>query len=390
MRKARLFSTLLLSAFIAINANAEDSEDRGFLSELLISDQLADSTGLDIRGWISTGVTLNTTSSSNFNGPVTFNDRADKLQLDQLYLILEKKITSESSEFGLGGRVDVMYGADAQFSQSVGFDDNLNGNNSPINQLAIPQAYLEANLPIGSGVTLKAGHFYTLLGYEVVTAPDNFFYSHSYSMQYDEPFTHWGALASYAISDKLTATLGAVRGWDNLSDDADGNLTTLGGLTYQASDDTTLVFSLISGNQGHNQNLTGYSLVATHIFDDKWSYVLQHDFTNYDAADGTKSWYGLVNYLFYELTEDSKLGVRFDWFNDADGFRVAGLRSASNASESNYYSVSLGLNTALYSNLIFRPEVRYDWQDGPVEQSAFADGNDRSQLLVAGNLILKF
>jgi hypothetical protein len=56
----------------------------------------------------------------------------------------------------------------------------------------MPQAYVETNLPIGKGLSVKVGHFYTLLGYEVVTAPDNFFYSHSYSMQYGEPFTHWG------------------------------------------------------------------------------------------------------------------------------------------------------------------------------------------------------
>jgi hypothetical protein len=31
--------------------------------------------------------------------------------------------------------------------------------------------------PIGNGVTIKAGHFYTIIGNEAVTSPDNFFYS---------------------------------------------------------------------------------------------------------------------------------------------------------------------------------------------------------------------
>ena len=41
-------------------------------------------------------------------------------------------------------------------------------------------------------LTVRLGHFYTIIGYEVVTAPDNFFSSHAYTMQYGEPFTHTG------------------------------------------------------------------------------------------------------------------------------------------------------------------------------------------------------
>ncbi len=50
---------------------------------------------------------------------------------------------------------------------------------------------------------LKVGHFYTIIGYEVVTAPDNFFYTHAYTMQYGEPFTHTGVLATYNANDQL-------------------------------------------------------------------------------------------------------------------------------------------------------------------------------------------
>ena len=39
----------------------------------------------------------------------------------------------------------------------------------------IPQAYAEAYVPVGNGLNVKAGHFYTPIGYESVPAPDNFF-----------------------------------------------------------------------------------------------------------------------------------------------------------------------------------------------------------------------
>jgi hypothetical protein len=67
-------------------------------------------------------------------------------------------------------------------------------------------------------LSIKVGHFYTTIGYEVVTAPDNFFYSHAYTMQYVESFTHTGVLASYSVSDSVSKTGGITRGWDNFSE----------------------------------------------------------------------------------------------------------------------------------------------------------------------------
>ena len=96
-----------------------------------------------------------------------------------------------------------MFGTDAIFTQAYGvpsFDVNtalnpLNRSNwdlRPAQQLmttafttiALPQAYLEAYVPVGNGLNLKVGHFYTPIGYETVPAPDNFFYTHAYTMQY--------------------------------------------------------------------------------------------------------------------------------------------------------------------------------------------------------------
>ena len=52
----------------------------------------------------------------------------------------------------------------------------------------------------GTGLNVKAGHFYTPIGYESVPAPDNFFYTHAYTMQYGEPFTHTGLLGNYKVN----------------------------------------------------------------------------------------------------------------------------------------------------------------------------------------------
>ena len=60
---------------------------------------------------------------------------------------------------------------------------------------AMPQAYGE----VGYGDwSVKVGHFFTPVGYEVVPATGNFFYSHSLTLFNSEPFTHTGVLGTYS------------------------------------------------------------------------------------------------------------------------------------------------------------------------------------------------
>jgi hypothetical protein len=173
---------------------AEEQKNRGPLASALMSDDFAEKSGLDVRGWISAGSTFNPGSGDGgYNGPITFNDKENELMMNQAYLIMERPVQRSGDSWDLGFRTDLIYGTDAAFNFSRGFDDRWTNNSvSRDYKWAMPQAYVETNLPIGKGLSVKVGHFYTLLGYEVVTAPDNFFYSHSYSMQYGEPFTHWG------------------------------------------------------------------------------------------------------------------------------------------------------------------------------------------------------
>jgi hypothetical protein len=377
-----------LSNAVLPNAIAEESS-RGPLSNALFNDEFANETNIDVSGWISLGATWNTGSNDGYNGPVTFNDYADKGQLDQFYLTFSR--TVDSTPWSLGGQIDLAYGRDAGYTTSIGFDDQLTSSRGNYN-LAIPQAYLELSTPY-DGLTLKAGHFYTLIGYEVVTAPDNFFYSHAYSMQYAEPFTHWGALASYAINEKLSLTAGAVRGFDNLSD-TDGNISFLGSISYDLSEDTDICFALITGNEGHSTNQTVYSIVLNHTLNEALTYTIQHDFgvTESSGTASSAQWYSINNYFVLQVLDDLSLGLRAEWFRDDDGARVSGPRSGAGGVPANYYQFSLGANYSLTSYMIVRPELRYDVQDTLENNTpeAFNSGNDDEQLLISGNLIVTF
>jgi hypothetical protein len=164
-----------------------------------------------------------------------FNTYPNKVQLQQGYLYLEK-VADGSEGLGFGGRVDLLYGTDGPNTQSFGndlgvfdFSDSFNHGDVPGSSTygwAIPQLYAEVAY---HDVSVKLGHFYTLLGYQVVPATGNFFYSIPWTFNFSEAFTHTGALATYTASDDVTLYGGWTLGWDTGFDQFNGGNSFLGG-----------------------------------------------------------------------------------------------------------------------------------------------------------------
>lgn len=392
----------LITSTLALTPLHAHAEDAGLIQSLSGHDinesNFLQRNNITIGGWASAGITYASHDNpSNYNGPISFNDRINEFQLNQLNLFIEKAVNKGDS-WDFGGRFDFMFGTDAWRTMAAGWDNKLipmNNGNSPgegerFYNVAFPQAYAEIYAPIGNGITAKIGHFYTIIGYEVVTSPDNFFYSHAYTMQYGEPFTHTGALFSYDINDNLSVTAGAVMGWDNFRHEA-GAWDFLGGATFTSDDEnTSLAVSLITGdtNETDNINTTMYSVVLSHNFTDKLHYVLQHDFGVAQNGSFTNNgqnadWYGVNQYLTYDLSDKLSTGIRAEWFRDSAGYRTG--------YDGNFYAVTAGVNYAPTSWLKLRPEVRYDnfgADNGGVYP--YDDNNELDQIGVAMDMIVTF
>jgi len=351
--------------------------------------QILKNLGIEVGGWAAAGIAYASHNGDhNSNAPISFNDRIDEVMLNQVNLYLEKAVNTKGNAWDIGGRVDFMFGTDANKTQASGWDNRILDNAFNNYNVAFPQAYAEIYAPIGNGLTAKIGHFYTNIGYEVVTAPDNFFYSHAYTMLYGEPFTHSGVLLTYQVNDNLSVSGGAVTGWDNF-DKNGGDWSFLGGANWTSDDEkTALAVSLISGENGDDsigQNTTMYSIVLSHDINDKLHYVFQHDLgiTEDGAAPGQDSdWYGINQYLTYDINDKLAAGLRAEWFSDSDG-RVSGFGA-------NYYAISAGVNYNPISWLKFRPEVRYDWADTNGAGAVYDNGNENDQIAVSMDMIVTF
>ncbi len=348
---------------------------------------------LKIGGWGNAGITYNAAApDNNFNGPVTFADRDGEFQLNQLNLFFQRSVATEGNSFDIGGRVDVMFGTDAIFTQAYGVPGVELGTGQPLDRgawdlklinerfynLAIPQAFLEMYIPVGNGLNVKVGHFYTPIGYETVPAPDNFFYTHAYTMQFGEPFTHTGIMANYTVDDNWAVMGGVVTGsatggWDGSFDQQLGNWSGLMGATWTSTDKNTSLN--VSGTYGGRSEISDedwslYSIVFKHNITEKAHMVLQHD---HGFADGLAvsdnlvdtEWYGVNTHFTYDVLDNLVAGVRGEWFRDQNGVRVcAPARTAATCFAGSFYAVTAGVTWKPLKWLNVRPNVRYDWADG--------------------------
>jgi hypothetical protein len=321
--------------------------------------------GWSAGGWIQTG--YHTSPLANFF------TRPNEVQLHQAWLYAQREIDTTNG-FDLGGRIDYLYGTDGPDTQAFGTDprgwDNRWDNGTDYGH-AIPQLFLEAGY---GDFSVKMGHFFTIIGWEVVPAPDNFFYSHAYTMYNSEPFTHTGTLVTYNASEDLTLYGGHVFGWD--SGFADNGDAFLGGASMQMTDDWNLTYTTVGGvfnsgkygdPMGSQNRESGYmhSIVNQYTLSDRWQYITQSDvLTSTNQTGGTeRNTYGLNQYLIYRLNECWAVGTRFEWWSvSRDSEAFGGAPGAQ--SRVDVYDLTLGLNYRPHANLIVRPEVRYDWARG--------------------------
>ncbi|MBN1587927.1 MAG: porin [Pirellulales bacterium] len=368
-----------------------------------------------MRGWLDQGYTWNPSTPANrFNTPVTFNDRANEYEMNQLYLSMGRHVNADGCTWDWGGQIDLLYGTDYFFTTATGLEtyssgwQHWNSHNGPraggtaaLYGLAMPQLYAEFYLPWRYGTTVKIGHFNTIMGYESVAAPKNFFYSHAYTMQYGEPFTHTGFLTSYQYGPRFTIHAGMTRGWDSWEDSTD-RPAFLGGISWTSLDGRTNAnFTVHSGDEhirGEN-NRTSYTLVVMHQFNARWNYVFQHDLgaQNSGAINAQFNvepahWYGINQYLFYNVSDATSLGLRLEWFRDEENSRVLANPIASAVQGSNYYEATVGLNWHPSPRFTFRPELRWDWSDVVPRGTGgmYNDFLDRNQFTLAADLIFLF
>lgn len=308
-----------------------------------------------IGGWLQTGYH---TEGANGAGTGLFNNYPNVVQLQQAWLYLEKEANTCGYGWDWGFRLDYVYGTDGQDTQAFGnrpghWDEGWDAGN--FYGHAMPQLY---SVLAYDNIKLKIGHFYTILGYEVVPAPNNFFYSHSYSMTLTEPYTHTGALAEWAVGDSLTLYGGWTQGWDTGYSNNQGS-TFLGGISLQLTDAMSLMYATTMGDYGFgpggsDSDAYSHSIVLDWNIADRLNYVFQTNYGDNGLLFGALGAPGATNgkvfsinqYLLYTVNDCWAFGTRGEWF------KAGGIAEIS--------AFTFGANYRPRANVLVRPEVRVD------------------------------
>ena len=212
-------------------------------------------------------------------------------------------------------------------------------------------------------VSVKAGHFYTLVGYEVVTAPDNFFYSHAMTMYNSEPFTHTGFVSTVSLTDNVEVYGGWTAGWDTGFEKTNGGSNFLGGFSLTLTENASFIYITTIGNFGDRSggaNGYGHSCVLDISLTEKLNYVFQSDMLR--IRDTGEFNIGINQYLLYALSDDFGIGARMEWWqaDDVTGFDYGG-QTAAPVDTMSYYEFTVGVNAQLTERSRIRPEFRLDW-----------------------------
>ncbi len=378
-----------------------------------------------IGGWLEQGITFNDQGNDGFNGPVATNDIPGEYQMNQMWMYLHRPADTGGCGFAWGGHIDMIYGTDWRFGINHGLEDRINGFNYQTYGLVIPQAYLELAY---NKLSVKLGHFASILDYEAVPAVMNPFYSHSYSYGYTVPQLVTGALADWKMTDQFSVQAGVHRGRE-MFEDFNDELEVMAGVKWVSCDKgTSIAYAISSGRQTVNfppagnsaagfyfndDNRFVYSLVVQQKITEKLKYVLVQNLGVEEAAQVgpgpaaasppiDAEWYGLNNYLLYQINPCWSANLRAEWLRDDDGMRVAGpgnipgVRAWDGAGYAgNFFGVTAGLSWRPTGNWLIRPEVRWDWYDGlaspkPGNALPFGNGDSDNQTTVAVDAILTF
>ena len=358
------FVFIVLFAFV-VSAGAEEAKP----SALANIEEIKNALGLSV--YLQGGYTYNFQDpDSQENRLRVFDHKANSFTVDLAQLIFVK----DAPVGGVGYKLKLSAGETAKFIHATGLGISPGENPEDSDAFDLTEAYIDYVAPLGKGVKFRFGKFVTMHGGEVIEAKDNMNYSRGLLFDYAIPFTHTGLMVGYPFSDKVTASLYVVNGWDNFDDE--GNSKTLGlSVGVTPVEQFSAVINLMNGREsdlqtGIESNRFLADAVATIKPMKNLTFVVNGDYAVQanSAPDGDDAkWYGVAGFVKYDFSDLFSAAVRAEYYKDPDGARTLTPQTVKEITVTPEFRVA--------KNLIIRPEYRHDWSD----KESFDSGTKKNQ-----------
>ena len=301
----------------------------------------------------------------NFNHPENrlFRSRGTAFRTDAVWLNMAafyvRKRPTEESRWGV--ELAAHGGKDAEFFGFSATAPNIAGYKF-LRQLGPTNVSYLA--PVGRGLTLQAGIFPSLIGYDSLYAKDNFNYTRPWGADFT-PYLMWGGNASYPFTEKLTATLFVVNGYWHLAR-ANSAPSVGGQIAYKLTPRITLKETTLFGPHQRNTAFEFWRFLTDTIVERKtnkltfaWEYIFSTE--KVDAPGKPRAL--MMSWqlpLRWTLNDRWSVALRPEVFWDREGRWTLARQTVKAFTSTLEYRLPLR-----WTNTNFRLEHHFDNSRGP-------------------------
>jgi hypothetical protein len=317
-----------------------------------------------LSGFVTTSFFHDTSNPPGGISPgYLWNRRSDSFSLNKVKLTLASAPAERSGEnFSAGYRVSFIAGQDAPV---------VNSGTAGIG-LGIREAYVDLNVPVGTGLNVKMGELISLLNYE---SGDGGAANNNFSQGYQWFFTGNGPAAGiqlgYTLTDWLDVKFRVQNGLYAGPIDNNSSKTIIGAIDLKPTSKSWVNLLGFGGREdAFAQSVLGGSVLGGWQVTDQFGLGTELDlfeFYNRGPKGHSPVWStGL--WADYALTKQVDVALRGEFLSDHDGVDASGTTPATPGAALDFIgntgqdisSVALTLNYKPLPNLKFQPEVRFD------------------------------
>src|SRR5260221_1955646 len=217
-----------------------------------------------------------------------------------------------------GYRVSLIWGEDASLVDT-GLGVSGFGN--------IREAFVEMNVPIGTGLNVKAGQLISLLNWE---SGDGGAANPNFSQGYQWFFTGNGPSAGvqlgYTLTDWLDVNLRVQNGLYAGAVDGNSAKTLIGSLNLKPAKGLWVNLLGFGGDETSTLTVRGGSALAGYDVTDQFHTGFEFDYFDFDrhGTSAAKLW-SVGGWAWYDFTPKVGLALRAEYLDDKDGFGIKGV-----------------------------------------------------------------
>lgn len=290
-----------------------------------------------------------------------WNTTHNSFSLNKVKITLASKPVEQTGDkWDAGFKTSLMFGEDAPILNTGGERQGLE---------AVREAYVDLNVPIGTGLNVKAGQLISLLNYE---SGDGGAVNANFSQGYQWFFTGngpaAGVQAGYTFTDWLNLKARVQNGMYAGAVDNNNAKTVLVSLGLKPDAKTWVNLVGFGGDESATMTVRGGSILAGRTCGTSVTIGLEADYFKFDFPTSSADLWSIGGWVGYDFNPKVGVAVRAEYLSDPDGGGLKGIslrgdpstRILSPDADGDIASVAFTLNLKPVPSVKIQPEIRFD------------------------------